>query len=74
MPAGAIGASWVSGSWSDSCWELGTWADGSAAVLLPTNVIIASQSVTEVDRRIGYTDVERSIGVTHARRTVTFDG
>lgn len=27
MPAGPIGSSWATGSWSDTAWEVGTWAD-----------------------------------------------
>lgn len=41
---------------------------------LPDNIIVATQSATEVRRRIGVTEVERSIGVSHPKRTVTFDG
>ena len=74
MPAGIIGSCWRSGTWSDTAWEAGSWADGATVVLLPDNIIVATQAVTEVQRRIGYTDVERSIAVTHARRPVTFDG
>ena len=58
-------------------WWLASWfggGDGAPVVLLPDNIIVASQSVTDVQRRIGYTDVDRSISVTHPRRTVTFDG
>jgi len=47
---------------------------GGTVVLLPDNTIEATQSVTEIERRIGYTETERSITATHARRTVTFDG
>lgn len=48
--------------------------DTSEIVLLPSNIIVATQSVTEVARRIGYTDTTRSIAVTQTKRTVTFDG
>lgn len=74
MPAGAIGSCWQSGTWSDTAWEAGSWADGATVVLLPSNIIVASQSVTDIQRRISYTETERSISVTHVRRTVTFDG
>jgi len=74
MPAGVIGSCWRSGTWSDTAWEAGSWADGATVVLLPSNIIVASQSVTDITRRIGYTETDRSISVTHPRRTVTFDG
>lgn len=48
--------------------------DTGAVVLLPDNIIRATQLYTDVVRRIGYTEPERAITVTHARRTVTFDG
>ena len=56
-------------------WWVASWFGGGAQVTsLPTNIIEATQSVTEIKRRIGYTETERSISVTHPRRTVTFDG
>lgn len=60
--------------WWIASWFGGPQGDAPPVVLLPTNIIVASQSVTDIKRRISYTDVERSISVTHARRTVTFDG
>lgn len=49
------------------------WSD-VPVVLLPTNIIAATQTVTDVARRVSYTETERSITVTHAQRSVTFDG
>lgn len=74
MPAGPVGTVWASGVWADTVWELGVWGDAVAAHLLPDNIIVATQSVTDVRRRIAVTQVIRSMSATHARRTVTFDG
>lgn len=65
MPAGIIGSCWRSGTWSDTAWEAGSWADGATVVLLPANIIKATQTVVHPQRRIQ---------VTHSKRTVTFDG
>jgi hypothetical protein len=32
VPAGAIGSTWATGSWSDLAWEAFTWADASAVL------------------------------------------
>lgn len=44
------------------------------AAALPTNVIIATQSVTNVARRISITDTARTVTATEVARRVTFDG
>lgn len=41
---------------------------------LPDNIIVATQSVHDVKRRVAVTEITRSVSVAHARRTVTFDG
>lgn len=66
MPAGPIGSCWATGSWADTAWEAGSWAD--AVVVehrLPDNIIVATQSVQNVKRRVW---------VSQAVRRVTFDG
>lgn len=74
MPAGVIGSCWRAGTWSDTTWEADSWAAGASVVLLPTNIIVATQTVSDVKRRISVTEVDRTIAVAHAQRTVTFDG
>lgn len=39
MPAGPIGNTWTSGSWTDTCWELGSWADVGVIAAEPISIL-----------------------------------